>query len=348
QRGRRRRGGDGGRRGHRHGRRRGAQGQAARAERLGARVRLRARRLAAQARAHGVRGGLRHVALQLRRALGPAPRPQPRRRLLAVPGQRAERHGEVRPVPGVGGALLRGQPQLGDLRRVLARVRAGGRRHQRSGRRAVARRPDPQRHARPARRRPTVRRRPAVRSRDAPRLRRPAGRPGVAGQLQLLLHSPAPHRRHERREPHGRPDLRPVPERPDRVRAVLGRPDHLRAAVRRWDAAAGRGPERPHHHRRRPALPHARDHDAAVEHQLRDHAEVGGPVEHDVRLPEPRVRLARGVAPARAARLERDLRVHAGAERQLRLQLLHRAQGAAGSEVQLRPAEHPRPRVELL
>ncbi len=60
-------------------------------------------------------------------------------------------------------------------------------------------------------------------------------------------------------------------------------------------------------------------------------------MEHDVRRRAQRVREQRREPATRAARLARRLRVHAVAERQLRVQLLHRAQGAARSQVRLQP-----------
>jgi hypothetical protein len=69
------------------------------------------------------------------------------------------------------------------------------------------------------------------------------------------------------------------------------------------------------------------------------HAEVVGAVDDQLRRRSLAVRQQPGVAPARAARLARRVRGDAVAQRELRLQLLHRAQGRAGPEVRLQPPD---------
>ena len=74
-----------------------------------------------------------------------------------------------------------------------------------------------------------------------------------------------------------------------------------------------------------------------VRPQLQPHAEVDGALDDDLRPRASSVREPHRPAAARHARLARDLRLHAVAERQLRVQLHDLAEGRSGHQVRLQP-----------
>ena len=116
------------------------------------------------------------------------------------------------------------------------------------------------------------------------------------------------------------------------------------AAVRRVPGAAAR-PANDRHaghvsDRGRSGVPHSGDDVAEREHQLQPHA-TNGRRRWQTNYDFERHEFASHIvsAAARHSRLARDVRVHAIAERQLRVQLHDRAEGRAGPQVRLQPGD---------
>ena len=98
-------------------------------------------------------------------------------------------------------------------------------------------------------------------------------------------------------------------------------------------------------HGRRAAVSHSADHVDQLEHLVQSDPKVVGELDNDVRCRAPRVREPYRAAPARPARLACDVRVHAIAEREFRVQLHHRPEARAGHQVRLQSGDRALGRI---